>query len=1080
MAVAPAQAADELVNPPSQLAARLRVAVVALLAVIGVFATALAWWGGNAEAKRNDDEVVTQAEAEVQRTAEVVSAGLAGISAAVRADGTVDDLSFSAYVREALPASTLSALAYEPVVPEAERAAFEAAIGRPITDRSGSDITTAPDRPIHIPVKQVAPAGDEPSPLLGFDIAGDPVRLAAAERARDTGSVVFSEPVLSEPSGSVSFFVVKALYRPGLMLNSVEARQSALVGYVSTAYIGSSLLDRMTEALPARTRVSVNDGDIPLGSTPRAPGTGSVRAINVLNRVWTLHVDDPRGPSRGPVWAIGLATVAVLLLLGYLLRRAKHHDEMIAGAARRAALLATLAQELSAAMTEAEVAEIATTLGRTPVQADATSVGVVEGSGLRVHHGATVPSTYRDGPDLLPLDGTLAFTEAARAGEVLIFEDDASYRARFPRAGGPPGGARAMLPLRRTDGTTIGAMAHLWNGPRRLDGAELATLRTISDLVGQAIERSRLALAQAEDARHTEQLARLAQGLAVRTNSDAVMAFLTQEILAPLDAVHAAVGVIEGDELRRHYTPGPLTEVVVAHLPETVPLSMPSPLTDAARTGEAVFIPDHHALQAAYPHMEAAWQQVGFGSTANVPLRDRTGSIIGALGVAWSGPRVFDGELRDRLATVAGIAGQTLERAELADQIQEDARRSEALAELAAVLAAARTSNDVAAAIAAEAAAVVGAFRANVALYGVGADRTVYLHHPEHTPAAIRTQFPTLDPDVPTPHQEVLRQGGIMTFPTWSDLLAAYPDLAPQVEGMEGLVGGGSAVVALSASNGLRLGAIGFVWDRPVDFDPILTAGLRNVADLCGQALERSQLSDAEHRLVTSLQDSVLVPLPRADGLATSGRYLPAARSVGMGGDWYEGIVLEDGRYITVVGDIAGHGITAVGKMAQLRSVIGALATLDTPLDELFPLATTVGPVHDLTIASAVVASIDPASATLTYACAGHPPPILRLPSGEVVVLEDGRQPLLGIPMSARAAGHHPFPIGSTLVCYTDGLVERRGETIDESVARLAAIVAEIGPELDAEELADAILLRCVPNRDQTDDVALVVVTSTG
>jgi serine phosphatase RsbU (regulator of sigma subunit) len=253
---------------------------------------------------------------------------------------------------------------------------------------------------------------------------------------------------------------------------------------------------------------------------------------------------------------------------------------------------------------------------------------------------------------------------------------------------------------------------------------------------------------------------------------------------------------------------------------------------------------------------------------------------------------------------------------------------------------------------------------------------------------------------------------------------------------------------------------------------------LGSVADLCAQALERAQLSDAEHRLVNSLQDSLLVPLPRAEGLATSGRYLPAARSVGMGGDWYEGILLPDGRYVTVVGDIAGHGITAVGKMAQLRSVIGALATLETPLDELFPLATTVGPVHDLTIASAVVTIIDPATATLRYACAGHPPPLLRMPDGRVVALEDGRQPLLGIPMAARPAGEHPFPPGTTLVCYTDGLVERRGETIDDSVARLTAILGDLPEDLDADELADAILLRCVPNRDQTDDVALVVVTN--
>lgn len=1072
----PERAAAALVAPVPRWPGRVRSGVVALVLLMGITATVAAWRGADNTIRRADTRVAEEAEDLILRTSQVAAAGLAGISAAVRSDGTVDDMSFSAYVREALPASSLSALAYEPIVPAVARAAFEARIGKPITDRDGDSVTVAPPRALHLPVQQVAPASDEPSPLIGFDIAGDPVRLDAAEMARDTGSVVFSEPVRSEPSGSVAFFVIKALYRPGAPVNTVEARQAALVGYVSTAYVGSTLLDRLGEGLPAGTQLSVEDGPVALGESSIAPRGGVVRQINVLNRVWTLRVDDPDGPDRTFVWLLGTTTLAVGLMLVSLLRRALRHDEAIAGAAQRAALLALLAQQLSAAMTEDEVGTIATTLGRMPVGADATSIGVVEGGYLRVSHGDTVPEGYRDAPSpLLPLNAPLGFTAAASTGATLVFEDDAQYRGAFPDAGGPTAGARAMVPLRRTDGSTIGAIAHLWKAPRRLDDTEQATLSTVADLVGQAIERSRLSLAQAEDARHSEDLAQLAQGLAVRTNSDAVMTFLTQGILAPLDAFHAAVGVIDDGELRRHYTPGPIADLVNRLLPASVPLQEQTPLTDAARTGEAILLGDLRDLRGRYPHLKDAWLGVGFGATANVPLRDRTGEVIGALGVAWDRPVTFDAELRFRLATVAGIAGQTLERAALVDQIREDARRSEALAELAAVLATARTSPQIAAAVIAEAAAVVGAARTNVALYGTGSDRTVYLHHDPSTDSVLQERFAVLEPQQPTPHREVLRDGGLITFPTFDALVARYPNLhrAGPTDAEA------TATVALQASNGLRIGAVQFIWTRRVDFSPGDVAAVRNVADLCSQALERAQLSDAEHRLVTSLQDSVLVPLPEAEGFAAAGRYLPAARSVGMGGDWFEGIVLPDGRYVTVVGDIAGHGIQAVGKMAQLRSVIGALAALDTSLDELFPLATTVGPTHDLTIASAVVASIDPKFSMLRYSCAGHPPPIVRHPDGEVVVLPDGRQPLLGIPMTARPAGDHPFPVGSVLICYTDGLIERRGETIDDSVARLAATIGQLSPELDAEEMADAILFHCVPNRDQTDDIALVVVART-
>src|SRR5690606_36380425 len=112
---------------------------------------------------------------------------------------------------------------------------------------------------------------------------------------------------------------------------------------------------------------------------------------------------DAGGPSRTAAALVGAATVLVALVLVVLLGRARRHDLEIADAAQRAARLAALAQELSAALTEAEVATTATTLGRTPIQADATSIGVVEGDALRVHHGDTVPVSYRHVPGRLPL-----------------------------------------------------------------------------------------------------------------------------------------------------------------------------------------------------------------------------------------------------------------------------------------------------------------------------------------------------------------------------------------------------------------------------------------------------------------------------------------------------------------------------------------------------------------------------------------------------------------------------------------------------------------------------------------------------
>jgi serine phosphatase RsbU (regulator of sigma subunit) len=253
---------------------------------------------------------------------------------------------------------------------------------------------------------------------------------------------------------------------------------------------------------------------------------------------------------------------------------------------------------------------------------------------------------------------------------------------------------------------------------------------------------------------------------------------------------------------------------------------------------------------------------------------------------------------------------------------------------------------------------------------------------------------------------------------------------------------------------------------------------MATVAGIAGQTIDRARLSDAEHHLVTDMQAALLTPLPKAAGLEVAERYRPAVADLGMGGDWYEGIVLGDGRYLVVVGDVAGHGIAAVAKMAQLRSTIGTIAALGTPLAEVLPRATTRPPGTDLVVASAALVEIDLPAGLLRYACAGHPPPLVRLPDGSVAQLRGGRQPLLGVEMSPRPAAEHPFPPGSALVCFTDGLVERRDEGIDESVGRLAEVLAA-SAATGAGELADDLLARCLVD-EHDDDVAIAVVVHRG
>ena len=150
-------------------------------------------------------------------------AGLSGANGIVLPDGSVDLDAFRAYAGGVVAATSLEALAYEPVVTAAQRPAFEASSGHPIIDRGPNGPSPAPPRPLHYPVYGLVPVLDTNRGLLGFDMAGDPVRGPAADRARDLGTVVFSEPTPSQPTGRLSFFLVRALYRPGVPLGTLAS-----------------------------------------------------------------------------------------------------------------------------------------------------------------------------------------------------------------------------------------------------------------------------------------------------------------------------------------------------------------------------------------------------------------------------------------------------------------------------------------------------------------------------------------------------------------------------------------------------------------------------------------------------------------------------------------------------------------------------------------------------------------------------------------------------------------------------------------------------------------------------------------
>ncbi|MGA4540832.1 SpoIIE family protein phosphatase [Uniformispora flossi] len=243
------------------------------------------------------------------------------------------------------------------------------------------------------------------------------------------------------------------------------------------------------------------------------------------------------------------------------------------------------------------------------------------------------------------------------------------------------------------------------------------------------------------------------------------------------------------------------------------------------------------------------------------------------------------------------------------------------------------------------------------------------------------------------------------------------------------------------------------------------------------QATDRLRESERRHRqAAVTLQRSLLPQqLEHPDDLRVSARYLPGGADAAVGGDWYDVITLGAGRTALVIGDVMGRGVRAAAVMGQLRTAVRAYARLDLPPHEVLQLLDGLAMEIDATqIATCVYAVHDPSEGVLTYSTAGHLPPLVRDPAGDVHRLDDALGPPLGTGGSwPHTSGGVPLEPGSTVVFYTDGLVERRGEDIDRGIDDLAAALDGAAGPPDA--VRDRLIEHMRLPVEHDDDVALLV-----
>jgi PAS domain S-box-containing protein len=237
----------------------------------------------------------------------------------------------------------------------------------------------------------------------------------------------------------------------------------------------------------------------------------------------------------------------------------------------------------------------------------------------------------------------------------------------------------------------------------------------------------------------------------------------------------------------------------------------------------------------------------------------------------------------------------------------------------------------------------------------------------------------------------------------------------------------------------------------------------------------RERLYEVEHELATTLQHSMLGNAAVADDrVVVCARYQPAVDELAVGGDWYDVVELDNGTIALIAGDVVGRGIDAATAMGQLRSALAALARsgLDPAgvLEAVERFAATIPKAH---FATCVFVVVDPANERITYSSAGHMPPLVVDANGATEFLAEHQDPPLVVQHSGRRTTTRPFGGGSTVFLFTDGLVERRTESIDAGLARLERSIAA-HHQLPVDAMCDQVIFDLLADQTRRDDVAVI------
>jgi CHASE1-domain containing sensor protein len=616
------------------------------------------------DAERREHELTSQVAASVKATGEQLRTALAGSAGLVTEDGSVYSGSFNAFADAVLATHAITAVAYEPKVSADQRARYEALHGIAIIDRDASGATVAPRRDVYFPVQQVVPDTAATRELLGFDITGDAMRGPAAIQARDSGASVLTGTVLAQPDLAPAVFVIQPLYRP-VDLTTLEQRRAAHVGFISTAFPGTSLLASTTTIVPDHTRIALRDGSQTLATINSAPTGDNAVTVDVAGRRWSLQLDDVRGASHATALAVALGTLALAAALALLLVQVTRLQRQTAAVARRAIDLAELGESLAAAAATDAVVDVVARDAPLSVAASWSNVWLAPAVGASAAH-----ATGAGG--LLDTGGPTADVVATK--RPVFIGDLEECERRFPAmlAGLQQASLTsfAALPLITSDRRGLGVLSMGWSASEGFDESFKSTLMTIADLCEHAIERALItdrakaaalslsALAsQLNAARTIDQMVDAIGPLAVAVGA-------AQATIALVDHDTRVIRVARTSTDRGSSTPNGLGPVL--RFIEITANGLEDVLATLA-AGDTVSL-DPDRVVAVSPEFATAMTIRGVQTIVLEPLRTPAGALVGALIVGWDRDHEPELTSQARLAVIADLCEQTAERARLYDE----------------------------------------------------------------------------------------------------------------------------------------------------------------------------------------------------------------------------------------------------------------------------------------------------------------------------------------------------------------------------------------------------------------------------